>query len=175
MDIEDELGDLDHAVRSAENIVDRCRKLADFLAACEKWLGTGEFPVDGIPSHYRVLNHAAFLLGARVADGMICDWWQEQARTAATRDRQEDLRITLFELVPAPPIIWSDFHRLWDFWFDPNARWAVFAAYRWCPRRLPSHLKRYCAQRRRHKRPVPDFSHDEFRDWLKRAKEGEPL
>ncbi len=165
MEICDRLNELHLTVKSAKDTLARLVALSAFFTACEETLtDTSE------SDQYTVFNEAAFLLGLRVADGVMWDWWQEQARAATTPERRAYLRIALFELVPEPPIIWSDFYRFWDFWFDPDARWAVFAAYWWFPRRLPSHLARYTAHRRRHKLQVPDFSHEEFHLWLQQAK-----
>ena len=165
MQTDDQLNELYLAVKSTGGTLRRLSALSTFLAACQQ-----ELSLESSPNHYLVCNEAASLLGTRVADGPLWDWWQEQARLADTPHQQELLRIALFELVPDHPIIWSDLYRLWDFWFDPTARWAVFSAYWWCPRRLPSHLARCTAHRRRRKLPVPAFSDDEFQAWLRSAK-----
>ena len=165
MNGEDQLNELHRAIEAAEGTLPRLAALSAFFAACQQELSTRNSS-----QCYHVFAEAAFLLGARLADGVVWDWWQEQARAATAPRHQEQLRIALFELVPAYPVIWSDFYRLWDFWFDPAARWAVFASYWWFPRRLPTHLARYIAHRRRHKLPVPEFSHEEFQVWLQNAK-----
>ena len=162
---EEPLEGLLDAVEAAENTQDRLHALSNFFAEYDKRLSIAD-PLDD----YILFNHAAFLLGARVADGVVWDWWQEQARTATTSKRQEELRIALFEMVPEPPITWSGLFRLWDFWFDPQARWALFSAYWWFPRRLRAHLARYTAHRRRFGLSVPEFSHDEFHAWLRHAR-----
>jgi hypothetical protein len=166
MEIYDQLEELRHAVEYAEGTLPRLAALSAFFAA-----GQQELSNENSAGHYTVFHQTAYLLTDRVADGVVWDWLQEQARAAATPQRQEEMRVALFELAPDHPIIWSDLYRLWDFWFDPAARWALFSAY-WCfPRRLPAHLARYIAHRRRHKLPVPEFSHDEFQAWLRQAKE----
>lgn len=88
-----------------------------------------------------------------------------------TPKRQAELRIALFEMVPENPVIWTDLFRLWDFWFDPEVRWALFSAYTWFPRRIRAHLARYTAHRRRFGLPVPVFSHEEFQAWLRESEE----
>ena len=164
MDVYDQLEELLLAVRQAEGTLPRLSALSAFIAA-----GQQELSTEGFTDHYTVFQHTAFLLGTRVADDVVWDWWQEQARAAATIERQHHMRLALFESVPDNPIIWSDFYRLWDFWFDPAARWAVFSAYWWFPRGLPAHLARYIAHRHRHKLSVPEFSYDEFQAWLRHA------
>ena len=162
---EDPLFDLRCAAEAPKDTLTRLSALSAFFTACEEGLST-----EDTSSHYHAFAEATFLLGSRIADGVVWDWFQEQARIAATPERREQLRIALFELAPDHPIIWSDLFRLWDFWFDPPARWALYSAYWWFPRRLRSHLARYTAHRRRRRLPVPEFSHDEFHAWLQTAR-----
>lgn len=141
---------------------DRLRRIADLFECCEQVLQS-----EDRQSRYQVFHEISCLLGARVCDAEVWDWMQEMARSADD-ERQVDMRIAVLELVPEPPIIWSDIFRLWDMWFDPQARWAVCAAYRPFPRRVHQHLRRYAAHRRRHRLLVPEFSIEEFQGVLRR-------
>jgi hypothetical protein len=143
-------------IAKATNTSDRLRRIADFFDCCEQVLGSSDRQV-----HYHVFHQISYLLGEHICDAEVWDWLQEMARSA-DHERQADMRIAVFELVPEPPVLWSHLFRLWDMWFDPQTRWAVCAAYSSFPRRVRQHLRRYSAHRRRHGLPAPEFSHEEF-------------
>jgi hypothetical protein len=149
-------------IAKAANTADRLRRIADFFECCEQ-----AFQVSERQARYHVFHQISYLLGKHVCDAEVWDWLQEMARSADF-ERQVDMRIAVFELVPQPPITWSHLFRLWDMWFDPQARWAVCAAYHPFPRRVHQHLRRYMAHRRRHGLPLPEFSHEEFHTVLQR-------
>ena len=138
------------------NMSERLRRIADFFDCCHEVLQSPDRQ-----TRYQVFHETSYLLGKQICDAEVWDWLQEMARSA-NRERQIDMRIAIFELVPASPVIWSHLFRLWDMWFDPQTRWAVCAAYHPFPRRVHQHLGRYVAHRRRHGLPLPDFSHEEF-------------
>jgi hypothetical protein len=144
------------AIAKATNTSDKLRRVADFFDCCEQVLKSPDHQ-----TRYNVFHETSYLLSRDVCDEEVWDWLQEKARSADL-ERQVDMRIAIFELVPDPPIIWSHLFRLWDMWFDPQARWAVYAAYYPFPRRVHHHLRRYTAHRRRCRLPIPQFSHEEF-------------
>ena len=135
---------------------ERLRRLADFFDCCEQVLQSPDRE-----ARYHVFHQISYLLSEHVCDAEVWNWLQEMAR-GANHERQIDLRIAVFELVPDSPVNWSHLFRLWDMWFDPSARWAVYAAYQPFPPRVHQHLRRYLAHRRRHGLPVPEFSQEEF-------------
>jgi hypothetical protein len=147
-------------IAKAAGTGERLRRMADFFDCCEEVLESSEHQ-----TCHDVFYQISFLLSENVCDATVWDWLQEVARSA-THERQVDMRIAILELVPDPPIIWLHLFRLWDMWFDPEARWAVCAAYHPFPRRVHQHLRRYIAHRRRHGLPVPEFSHEEFQKVL---------
>ena len=135
---------------------ERLRRIAGFLDCCETALQSSDHQ-----TRFNVFFQISHLLAARVCNSEVWDWLQEMAQ-AADLERQVDMRIAIFELVPDAPIIWSDLFRLWDMWFDPQARWAVYVAYRPFPRRVHQHLRRYIAHRKRQNLSIPDFSQEDF-------------
>lgn len=141
---------------------DRLRRIANFFELCEEVLRSSDRR-----ARYNVFHQISHLLAEQVCDEEVWDWMQEMAR-GADHDRQVDMRIAILELVPDPPIKWSHVYRLWDMWFDPDARWAVCAAYRPFPRRVHPHFRRYSAHRRRHRLPIPEFSLEEFQSVLQK-------
>ena len=154
----DSLGipDIRGRIKASRRTTDRLEFVATFLRLCEKAI---QSPAN--QTRYGAFAEVAYALADRRCDAEIWDWLQETARSADL-DRQIDMRIAIFELVPDPPIIWSDLFRLWDMWFDPGARWAVYSAYVPFPRRARQHLRRYVAHRRRLQLPPPEFSDNEF-------------
>jgi hypothetical protein len=149
-------------IAKAPSLSERRRRIADFLDCCEQVLQSPDRQ-----ARYHVFHQISYLLDEPVCNAEVWDWLQELARSA-DYERQVDMRIAVFELVPDPPIAWGHLFRLWDMWFDPRTRWAVYAAYHPFPRRLQQHLRRYIAHRRRHGLPVPEFSHEEFHAVLRR-------
>lgn len=148
-------------VGKAATTSERLRCCADFFDGCDGVLESGNRA-----EQYLVFQEAAFLLSEGVCDAEVWDWLQEKARSASI-ERQIAMRIAIFELVPDPPIHRAYLFRLWDMWFDPAARWAALAAYRTFPARLPQHLRRYNAHRRRHDLPVVEFNPEEFQRVLR--------
>lgn len=146
----------------APSTAERLRRTATFFDCCAEALKSP----DG-QARYQVFHEVSHLLSTRICDHEVWDWLQETARSADL-ERQVDMRIAIFELVPDPPITWSHLFRLWDMWFDPQARWAVCAAYYPFPRRVHQHLRRYIAHRRRSALPMPEFSHEELHGVLQR-------
>jgi hypothetical protein len=157
---ESRISELWPEIAKATSTSERLRRVADLFDCCKASLLSSDRQ-----TRYDVFHQISYLLSERVCDTEIWDWLQEVARSADL-ERQIDMRIAIFELVPDAPIIWSDFFRLWDMWFDPQARWTVYVAYRPFPRRIHQHLRRYIAHRRRHGLPIPDFSHEEFHSVL---------
>lgn len=104
-------------IAKATSTSERLRRVADFFDACEVSLLSPDRQ-----TRYDVFYQVSNLLSERICDAEIWDWLQEVARSADL-EHQIDMRIAVFELVPDAPIIWSDFFRLWDMWFDPQARW----------------------------------------------------
>jgi hypothetical protein len=148
-------------IARATTTSERLRRIAGFLDCCETALQSSEHQ-----TRFDVFIQISHLLSKRVCDSEVWDWLQEMAHSA-NLERQVDMRIAIFELVPDAPIIWSDLFRLWDMWFDPQARWAVYVAYRPFPRRVHQHLRRYIAHRKRHSLSMPDFSHEDFHSVLR--------
>ena len=147
-------------IARAATTSDRLSRLAELLEGCDKFLRSPE-------TRYSVFHQLSYRLSEVPGDAVIWDWLQEKARSADL-ERQVEMRIAIFELVPDPPINWSHLFRLWDMWFDPRARWAVCAAYFPFPRRVHQHLRRYQAHRHRHGLPLPRLSEEEFRAVLAR-------
>ena len=143
-------------IAKAPTMSERLRRIADFFDCCEQVLRSPDRQV-----RHHVFHQISYLLAEHVCDAEVWDWLQELARSA-DHERQVEMRIAVLELVPDPPITWSHLFRLWDMWFDREARWAVYAAYHPFPRRVHQHLRRYVAHRRRHGLSVPEFSHEEF-------------
>jgi hypothetical protein len=137
------------------------RRIADLFDCCELALQSSDRQ-----ARHDVFLQISCLLSERVCDSEVWDWLQEKAHSA-DHERQVAMRIAILELVPDAPIILSDLFRLWDMWFDPQARWAVYVAYRPFPRRIHQHLRRYIAHRRRHNLPAPDFLHEDFQSVLR--------
>lgn len=156
------LSDASVPVKESATTLTRLSALSAYLALCEEALESSEKEV-----RYGVFHEASYLFAgaARPWIPVIWDWLEEKARDA-TAERQQNMSVAIFELVPDPPVRWADLFRLWDMWFDPRTRCAVYSAYFLFPRRIHSHLSRYCAHRKRHRLPVPDFSEDEFHRWL---------
>lgn len=148
-------------IARASTTIERLRRIVEFFSCCQELLQSA-----GPQDRYHVFHQVSYLLGEHVCDAEVWDWLQELAR-GADHERQVDMRIAVFELVPDPPITWSHLFRLWDMWFDPQARWAVYAAYHQFPRRVHQHLRRYIAHRRRHGLPMLEFSHEEFKRVLR--------
>lgn len=157
---------LREAVKQSYCATDRLTALARFLRACEV---TQRERANRL--RYNAYVEVAYLLGDRVCDGPVWDWLEEQAREAPA-GRRENLRIAIFEWIPDSPIFWPDLFRLWDLWFDPATRWAVYSAYFSCPRRVHVHLRRYCAHRRREKKSLPQFSQSDFEQCLHEIRGG---
>jgi hypothetical protein len=155
--------DLWPEIAKAANTSERLRRTADFFDCCQEHLQSPDRQ-----ARYHVFHEISYDFGKCTCDAEVWDWLQEIARSA-DRERQVDMRIGIFELVPDPPINWSHLFRLWDMWFDPHARWVVYSAYYPFPRRLASHLRRYSAHRRRHRKTIPEFSHTEFNDYIQHA------
>ena len=155
-DLQDRLSQLTSEIQHANKTLERLRLVCTFFELGETVLRS---PNDDL--HYTVFHEFGPLLSTRLCDAAVWDWLQERARGADLR-RQERMRIAVLELVPDPPIHWADLFRLWDMWFDPRARWAVYAAYVPFPRRVHAHLRRYVAHRRRQGLPLPEFSPGEF-------------
>lgn len=159
------LEELVAAVKRAGRTVDRLRRLGDFLEYVERWL-----PTPNRQLRSDLMTEVGHLLAEGQGEGPLWDWLRETARSADL-ERQVLMRITIFECAPEHPIFWPDVYRLWDMWFDPAARWAVYAAYWRFPRRVYAHLQRYSAHHRRCHLPVPQFSQQEFDAVLKRHHE----
>ena len=66
----------------------RLAALSAFFTACEERLVSAD-----TSGHYHVFHEAAFLLGSRIADGVVWDWFQEQARGAVAPQRQQELAL----------------------------------------------------------------------------------
>jgi hypothetical protein len=145
----------------ASTTPERLRRVAEFFDCCQEVLASSDRH-----ARYSVFHEVSYLLGKHVCDAEVWDWLQEMAH-GADHERQVNMRIAIFELVPDPPITWSGLFRLWDMWFDLQARWAVYAAYYPFPRRVHQHLRRYNVHRRRHGLPPPEFSHEEFHSVLR--------
>ena len=143
-------------IARASTTAERLRRIAELFDCCQEVLRSPDRQ-----ARFHVFHQVSYLLGEHVCDAEVWDWLQEMAHDA-DHERQVDMRISVFELVPDPPITWSHLFRLWDMWFDPRARWAVCCAYHPFPRRVHQHLRRYIAHRRRHGLSIPEFSHEEF-------------
>jgi hypothetical protein len=155
-------------VKEADCVANRLEALARFFRACEEAQRDSASEI-----RYHAFVEVAYLLSDRICDAPVWDWLQEQVRNAPT-ERRENMRVALFEFVPDPPIFWPDVFRLWDMWFDPEARWAVYSAYFPFPRRVHAHFRRYCAHRRREGKALPKFSQDEFDQCLQQIRLSPP-
>ena len=153
------LENLRYAVEAAENTLGRLAALTDFFTFCEGFLTPEENHNDFI-----IFQEATFMLNVGVTKGLV--WTGGRSRHAQPLrwiDRCAWQSLVLRSL-PTCPSFGQICIGLWDFWFDPAARWAVYDAYTNHPHRLRLHLARYSAHRRRLKLPVPGFTYEEFWD-----------
>lgn len=112
----------------------------------QKWINHPRFAKNFNALEVVVLNELEFTLSN---DSLKDEGWKVIAELARRWHREgnetmmEALRIANFEVAAEPPEYAPTLELLYSLATDPEARWAVFAAYENFPWRLKPHAKKY--------------------------------